>query len=56
MWDLYLAYCEAAFAERYIGDFQILLAKNRTARPLYGDPPSPVLTRTAHARSTEVNT
>jgi hypothetical protein len=25
MWDLYLAYCEAAFAERYIGDFQLLL-------------------------------
>ncbi len=27
MWDYYLAYCQGAFAERYIGDAQILLAK-----------------------------
>jgi cyclopropane-fatty-acyl-phospholipid synthase len=27
MWDYYLGYCEGAFAERYIGDAQILLAK-----------------------------
>ena len=27
MWDYYLAYCEGAFAERYIGDAQLLLAK-----------------------------
>jgi len=40
MWDLYLAYCEAAFAERYIGDFQLLLAKNRAAGTLFGDPPT----------------
>ena len=40
MWDLYLAYCEAAFAERYIGDYQLLLTKNRASRSLYGDPPT----------------
>jgi cyclopropane-fatty-acyl-phospholipid synthase len=28
MWDFYLAYCEAAFRERYIGDFQLVLRKN----------------------------
>jgi cyclopropane-fatty-acyl-phospholipid synthase len=28
LWDFYLAYCEAAFHERYIGDFQLLLGKN----------------------------
>jgi cyclopropane-fatty-acyl-phospholipid synthase len=39
MWDLYLAYCEAAFAERYIGDFQLLLARNGASRSLFGDPP-----------------
>ena len=27
MWDYYLAYCEGAFAERYIGDAQLLLVK-----------------------------
>jgi len=27
MWDYYLGYCEGAFAERYIGDAQLLLAK-----------------------------
>jgi cyclopropane-fatty-acyl-phospholipid synthase len=27
MWEYYLAYCEGAFAEKYIGDAQILLAK-----------------------------
>jgi cyclopropane-fatty-acyl-phospholipid synthase len=39
MWELYLAYCEAAFAERYVGDFQLLLTKNRAASRLFGDPP-----------------
>jgi cyclopropane-fatty-acyl-phospholipid synthase len=28
MWDYYLAYCQGGFAERYIGDAQILLAKS----------------------------
>ncbi len=27
IWRLYLAYCEAGFAERRIGDVQLLLAK-----------------------------
>ena len=46
MWDYYLGYCEGAFAEKYIGDAQILLAKAgapetrtaaaRTARPQAG--------------------
>jgi cyclopropane-fatty-acyl-phospholipid synthase len=27
LWRLYLAYCEAGFAERRIGDWQLLLAK-----------------------------
>jgi cyclopropane-fatty-acyl-phospholipid synthase len=31
MWDYYLAYCEGAFRERHIGDFQLVLA--RTAVP-----------------------
>jgi cyclopropane-fatty-acyl-phospholipid synthase len=27
MWDYYLAYCEGAFRERHIGDFQLVLTK-----------------------------
>ena len=27
LWRLYLAYCEAGFAERRIGDYQLLLTK-----------------------------
>ena len=27
MWDYYLAYCQGAFAEKYIGDAQLFLAK-----------------------------
>ena len=27
MWDFYFSYCEAGFAERYIGDVQMLLTK-----------------------------
>jgi cyclopropane-fatty-acyl-phospholipid synthase len=27
MWEYYLSYCEGAFAEHYIGDVQLLLAK-----------------------------
>jgi len=33
MWEYYLAYCEAGFAERYNGDVQMLLAKPRCFRP-----------------------
>lgn len=32
MWAFYLCYCEAGFAERYIGDAQILLAKPQNRR------------------------
>ena len=38
MWDLYLAYCEAAFLERHAGDFQLLLARNGTTRTLMNEP------------------
>ena len=30
-WDYYLAYCEGAFAERYIGDAQLLFRKGNSA-------------------------
>ena len=33
LWNYYFAYCEAGFAERAIGDAQILLAKPRNRRP-----------------------
>ena len=32
MWAFYFCYCEAGFAERYIGDSQILLAKPQNRR------------------------
>lgn len=38
MWDLYLAYCEAAFLERHAGDFQLLLTKNNSSRVLFNEP------------------
>jgi cyclopropane-fatty-acyl-phospholipid synthase len=42
MWELYLAYCEAGFAERRIGDVQLLLAKpgfrTEPLHPLAGSP------------------
>ncbi len=38
MWDLYLAYCEAAFLERHAGDFQLLLTKNYNAATLFNEP------------------
>jgi cyclopropane-fatty-acyl-phospholipid synthase len=37
MWDFYLGYCEGAFAERYIGDVQMVLAKPLWRRPVGGD-------------------
>ena len=33
MWDYYLCYCEAGFAERYLGDVQMLLTKPLCRRP-----------------------
>ncbi|MEP7308862.1 MAG: cyclopropane-fatty-acyl-phospholipid synthase family protein [Acidobacteriota bacterium] len=38
MWDLYLAYCEAAFLERHAGVFQLLLVKNGAQRALFNEP------------------
>lgn len=38
MWDYYLAYCEGAFAERHIGDSQILLTKLGSGKPLWNEP------------------
>ncbi len=38
MWDLYLAYCEAAFAERHIGDYQLLLTRSGVRGRLFGEP------------------
>jgi cyclopropane-fatty-acyl-phospholipid synthase len=37
-WDYYLAYCEAAFRERHIGDVQLVLTKNYNASGLLGEP------------------
>jgi len=38
MWDYYLAYCEGAFRERYIGDAQLLLAKAPASRAIMAEP------------------
>jgi len=38
MWDYYLAYCEGAFLERHIADYQLLLAKTRSGASLFGEP------------------
>jgi len=38
MWGLYLAYCEGAFLERHISDFQFLLTKSYTQRTLLNEP------------------
>jgi cyclopropane-fatty-acyl-phospholipid synthase len=32
LWEFYLCYCEGAFAERQLGDVQILLTKPRCRR------------------------
>jgi cyclopropane-fatty-acyl-phospholipid synthase len=37
-WEYYLASCEAAFAERLIGDVQIVLSKDMNRRSLHGEP------------------
>jgi cyclopropane-fatty-acyl-phospholipid synthase len=33
LWDYYLQYCEAGFAERHIGDLQLVLDKPRNRDP-----------------------
>ena len=40
MWDYYLAYCEGAFLERYIGDVQIVLSKVTNRTRLWNEPGS----------------
>ncbi len=41
LWDFYLCYCESGFAERYIGDVQLLLAKPES-RYFPSLPPLPI--------------
>ena len=38
MWDYYLAYCEGAFLERHISDFQIVFTKNHNPERLIDEP------------------
>ena len=38
LWDYYLAYCEGAFQERYIGDFQLMLTRAGNSQSLFGEP------------------
>ncbi|MCL4810093.1 MAG: cyclopropane-fatty-acyl-phospholipid synthase family protein [Thermoanaerobaculia bacterium] len=40
LWDFYLAYCEGAFASRYVGDVQLVLTRsgNRALGPVPGYP------------------
>ncbi len=38
MWDYYLAYCEAAFRERYISDIQVVLSKVSNRSALLNEP------------------
>jgi hypothetical protein len=40
MWDLYLAYSEAAFAERHISDVQLLLARGYHDGTYFGETPA----------------
>ncbi len=43
MWEYYLAYCEGGFAEKHIGDAQILLRKAGARPPVSPDPSKPEL-------------
>jgi cyclopropane-fatty-acyl-phospholipid synthase len=38
MWDYYLGYCEGAFLERHVSDFQLMLSKTHNQRGLTGEP------------------
>jgi cyclopropane-fatty-acyl-phospholipid synthase len=38
LWDYYLGYCEGAFLERHIGDFQLLLTRNHNSAGLMDEP------------------
>ena len=37
MWDLHLAYSDAAFLERHAGDFQLLLTERGSARAVFNE-------------------
>jgi cyclopropane-fatty-acyl-phospholipid synthase len=41
LWDYYLATCAAGFAERYLGDTQLLFVKHPSSEPQWGDPVLP---------------
>jgi cyclopropane-fatty-acyl-phospholipid synthase len=43
MWDLYLAFCEAAFEERHISDVQLLLTRGYADAGYDGDPGLPAM-------------
>jgi cyclopropane-fatty-acyl-phospholipid synthase len=43
MWDYYLAFCEGAFLERHISDFQLLMTKIYNPRPMFQEPWRPAL-------------
>jgi cyclopropane-fatty-acyl-phospholipid synthase len=38
MWDLYFAFCEAAFIERHAGVFQLVMNKNYSRAALFNEP------------------
>jgi cyclopropane-fatty-acyl-phospholipid synthase len=55
LWNLYLAYCEAGFAERRIGDVQVLLAKPRwPARRSYREASSDTGSRPSARRASSM--
>ena len=43
LWEYYLCYCEGGFAERQLGDVQVLLTKPGCRRPALGSVSPPVL-------------
>ena len=53
MWDLYLGSCEAAFLERHIGLFQLMLLKNGARSMLFNEPWSDTASRPPAAAATE---
>lgn len=42
MWEYYLAYCEGAFREGYVGELQLLLTKRRARFELFNSPASSI--------------
>lgn len=38
LWDYYLASCAAGFAERYVGDAQLLFVKHPSSQRIWGEP------------------